>query len=174
MSLSTSTMRAQGAKMFMIPLNQAVVCDEETLVCEVMETLVKNNFIRRRCYVIDEESRCVGMVGLASLTRAYHRGVNPKVTKVKDIMKKDFGTVSPDSTPEECRASLGRQRIHHLVVTSNGTPQGRMLGALSSWIVAEEQSLGAKSYPHNVLARNYQTIWQKATATDLRVIGSKL
>ena len=139
-----------------------------------MKTLVKLDFSRRRCYVLDGSNRCIGMIGLATLTKAYNDKRDPSVTTVKDIMKKDFAAIHPESSVEDCRALMGKLHLHHLVVTTSGTQNGTMIGALSSWLVAQEQSLLVKPYPHNVLARQYQIIWKKQQPQDLIVSSAKL
>eukprot|EP00755_Sulcionema_specki_P003228 Sspe_Gene.3531::Locus_1170_Transcript_1_1_Confidence_1.000_Length_984::g.3531::m.3531 len=168
------TSRQPSARNFMIPFEQLVVAKEEDSVLGVLEVLTRTDFARRRCFVVNSEQKCIGMVGLATLSRAYYDRRNPETTRIAEIMKRNFGTVSPMATVDQCRELMGRMRLHHLVVTEDGKATGKLLGAVSSWLVAQEQSVQVKPYPHNVLARNYTTFWQKLPDSELKIKRSKL
>eukprot|EP00756_Hemistasia_phaeocysticola_P004693 Hpha_TRINITY_DN12958_c0_g4::TRINITY_DN12958_c0_g4_i1::g.164238::m.164238 len=159
--------KSPPAKVFMIPKSQCVVVKPDDSVKDVIGLLVRNNFARRRCYVVDNNNRCIGMVGLGSLTRAWYEGKSMDTLKISDVVRREFSFCSEKATLEQCRGIMGKDRVHYVVVTKNGDSRGEMLGAMTSWLVAQEQAAQGLPYPHNQLARNYNVLYQKLTPEDL-------
>ena len=52
----------------------------------------------------------------------------PKTTRVSDIMAREPVQVSPESTLEECMATMGKHRVRHMPVTK----ESKVLGVISS------------------------------------------
>jgi len=163
------------AKDFLIPRNQMFCVDKSNSLYEVMDIIInKTGLKRRRAYVVNENNECIGMLGLARLTTALNDGVDPKKATVGQYMRSDFVTIPPSATVGQCRDAMGRSRMHHLVVTDSGSPQGKVVGAMTAWLVAQEQSTQTRAYPHNVLARQYQQNWAAIPPENLRITKSRL
>eukprot|EP01062_Namystynia_karyoxenos_P010273 TRINITY_DN13637_c0_g1_i1.p1 TRINITY_DN13637_c0_g1~~TRINITY_DN13637_c0_g1_i1.p1 ORF type:complete len:193 (+),score=65.60 TRINITY_DN13637_c0_g1_i1:84-662(+) len=157
------------AKTFLIPKSQCIIASADDLLADIMSVFVRVQFARRRCYVCDESGRCIGMVGLGTIVRAWYGGKDRHQTKLKDVMRRDFAFCSESSRLDDCRNIMGRERVHYLVVTDNGRADGKMLGAMTSWLVAQEQAVLGMPYPHNQIARKYSTLYQKLDADALAV-----
>eukprot|EP00756_Hemistasia_phaeocysticola_P039510 Hpha_TRINITY_DN16820_c1_g1::TRINITY_DN16820_c1_g1_i1::g.151419::m.151419 len=165
---STLKPKSPPAKAFMIPTSQCVIARADDLVKDVMGLLVRNNFARRRCYVLDNDNRCVGKFGLKSIARAWYEGnADPDTLKMRDVMLQEFSFCSEDTSLDECRGIMGRERVHYIVVTKNGDSKGEMLGAMTTWMVATEQATEALPYPHNKLARSYNVLYKKLSPDQL-------
>eukprot|EP01065_Artemidia_motanka_P040591 TRINITY_DN510_c6_g1_i2.p2 TRINITY_DN510_c6_g1~~TRINITY_DN510_c6_g1_i2.p2 ORF type:complete len:197 (+),score=61.96 TRINITY_DN510_c6_g1_i2:75-593(+) len=157
------------AKDFMVPYEQLMVVGRSDTLSDVMGALVGSNLARRRCYVLDESQMCVGMLGMARLTTAWNDGRDPRTTTVAEYMRSDFAVIGPDATLDQCRDVMGRTRLHHVVVTENGRSSGKVIGAMTAWLVAQEQAVQVMSYPHNRLARQYQRNWAHVDPAKLRI-----
>lgn len=161
------------ARVFMIPKSQCAIAKADDLVKDVIALLVRNDFARRRCYVVDNEGRCIGMLGLGSLVRAWYDGKDVKALKISEVMRSEYSFCSDTATLEACRGIMGKERVHYLVVTKGGKEGGQMLGAMTSWLVAQEQATQGLPYPHNKLAQNYNTLYRKLSPEQLS-LHSKL
>ncbi len=80
---------------------------------------------RVNCLVVMGGRSAMGMITDSDITRyVVSKGLNPKETKVGEIMSSPLVFVSPDDSIEKARETLSNHRINRLVVIENGNLAG--------------------------------------------------
>lgn len=112
------------------PVRDVVACVATTSIREVARRMAEHNI---GSMVVVDEQRCpVGIVTNSDLrTRVLAAGVDPDHTKVGQIMATPVQTVPEGLSVSELIGRVLRQRLHHFVVTEDGTPQAPVTGVVS-------------------------------------------
>lgn len=78
--------------------------------------------------VLDQDDALVGIVTANDLVEDWEPNLDVEV-----IMSTDVATIAAGATATEAAADMLLQRVHHLVVTADGTPTGAVTGIISSF-----------------------------------------
>ncbi|MBI3413162.1 MAG: CBS domain-containing protein [Candidatus Aenigmarchaeota archaeon] len=77
------------------------------------------------CLVVMGGRSAVGMITDSDITRhVVGRGLNPKETKVSEIMSSPLIFVSPDDRVEKAKETLSSRKVNRLAVVENGNLEG--------------------------------------------------
>lgn len=70
--------------------------------------------------VIEQKGKVIGIITEQDLARkALAKGLDPKATKVNQLMTKKVHTIGPDDDIYQAVVKMGKQKIKHLPVTEN-------------------------------------------------------
>ena len=68
-------------------------------------------------------------------------GKTSKETRVREIMPREFTTVTPDDSVEECMRMMTERRVRHLPVVEGNTIVGVVsIGDLVNWIISTQNA----------------------------------
>ena len=98
----------------------------DTTVFEALESMDE---YKVGALMVVENDLLVGVISERHCARKVMlKELPPKTTRVSDIMAREPVQVSPESTLEECMATMGKHRVRHVPVTE----EGKVLGVISS------------------------------------------
>ena len=82
--------------------------------------------------VVDGEQCPIGILTDRDLRRHVVTGEVALTAPVAHVMQRPVTTIAPDSRVVDVQLKMVRNRVHHLVVTLDGTPHTRVVGVLSN------------------------------------------
>ena len=81
---------------------------------------------------VDEAGRPVGIVTDRDMRRSVVTGLFDADDDVAQVMSAPVATIAPDRRVVDVQLEMLRRRVHHLVVTTDGTPATRVLGVIGN------------------------------------------
>jgi CBS domain-containing protein len=102
----------------------------------VYEAVSEMNKNRIGCVVIIDDGRIEGIFTERDvLRRIVGDGIDPKKTKVADVMTRDVVTIPPDTSVERTMALFAEKSCRHIPVVDNGRLRGLIsIGDISRWV----------------------------------------
>ena len=102
----------------------------------VYEAVSEMNKNRIGCVVIIDDGRIEGIFTERDvLRRIVGDGIDPKKTKVADVMTRDVVTIPPDTSVEHTMALFAEKSCRHIPVVDNGRLRGLIsIGDISRWV----------------------------------------
>lgn len=105
----------------------------QVTVCEAVDEMNRH---RIGSIVVLENGAPIGIFTERDvLRRVVGEGVNPKVTRVRDVMTSDLITISPETTIEQTMTLFADKGCRHLPVLAGGRLVGLIsIGDISRWV----------------------------------------
>jgi CBS domain-containing protein len=102
----------------------------------VAEAVAEMNKNRIGCVVIIDAGRIAGIFTERDvLRRIVGEGVDPKTTKIGDVMTPDVITIPPETTVEQTMILFAEKHCRHIPVVENGKLRGLIsIGDISRWV----------------------------------------
>jgi CBS domain-containing protein len=102
----------------------------------VAEAVAEMNKNRIGCIVVLEAGRIAGIFTERDvLRRVVGANVDPKTTRVADVMTKDVHTIPPETTVNETMALFAERKCRHIPVVEGGQIKGLIsIGDISRWV----------------------------------------
>ena len=82
--------------------------------------------------VVDESQHPIGIVTDRDFRKTVVTGQVPNSARVDEVMHSPVETIAPDSRVVDVQLAMVRHRIHHLVVTLDGSNKSSVVGVLSN------------------------------------------
>ena len=112
------------------PSRDVVVCDPEDSVAEAARAMTARNV--GSIVAVNAEGSPLGILTDTDLRRrVVSEEVDPTKTRVREVMSAPVLTVPDGRSLAELLGTMLQRRIHHLAVTADGTPSGKLVGVLS-------------------------------------------
>eukprot|EP01083_Nonionella_stella_P240346 840266_1 len=127
---------------YMVDAAHAQTAKPGTSLGDIAKQLTKNNC---SCIIILEGKKPVGVITKTDITRAFAEEVATN-TDAESFMADNLICVKVNTQTDELADLIQKKHVHHLVVVDE---DGNFSGVASSWDIAREVSLDAKSFPYN-------------------------
>lgn len=108
----------------------------------VADAVAEMNKNRIGCVVIIDAGRITGIFTERDvLRRIVGAGVDPKTTRVAEVMTKDVITIPCETTVEQTMVLFAEKRCRHIPVVDNGRLAGLIsIGDISRWVADASQA----------------------------------
>ncbi len=125
-----------GADDYQLVEIQAIENDRKPVCCHREKTVQEaaQEMTRRQVgsiIIVDDERRPIGIITDKDLRRKIATGQQPLNAPVSVIMSSPVITVAPDITVADVQIEMVKKRIHHLIITEDGTDQSPVRGVVT-------------------------------------------
>lgn len=124
---------------------RCITCTPEMTVREVGSLMATERV--GAVVVLDSRRKPTGIVSKTDLIKSvFSDRVDLDGTPASAVMSPNVVAIRPEDNMETAATSIAKHRVHHLVVVDE---QMNFLGIISSWDIAREVHLDAKSWPYS-------------------------
>lgn len=128
----------------MTPRDKLATVEPDTPLQVAMEVLLEKNI---GCVVVlEHEKTPVGILTNRDLVQAYHDGLSPYATTVRELMKTELIAVRETDSRDEAAATFQHHRNHHAVVIND---DNQCVGLVSAWDIVVECAAAHRAWPWN-------------------------
>jgi CBS domain-containing protein len=102
----------------------------------VAEAVAEMNKRRIGCILVIDDGQIAGIFTERDvLRRVVGAGVEPKTTRLSDVMTKNVHTIPPETSVEQTMTLFADRRCRHIPVVDHGTLKGLVsIGDISRWM----------------------------------------
>jgi len=113
----------------------AVFCVSDSVTVAFAVSQMNNH--RVGSMLVKNGARCVGIFTERDvLTRVVARGLDASETKVRDVMTKDFRSISQDTSVEDAMQLMTDKRVRHLPIMDGESLVGMVsIGDITRWLL---------------------------------------